>query len=446
MRQAPALALLVCAASAASAAPTLSADRSTAVLGETKSLTLTVVSDAELNSAASSGTLVHIGSEGDRHTYRWTLPESRFPTTALFAFWERASDQPDIAVLAIPLHGRTTLEMDTEPGADVHVQVGGSSFGPVKANAKGRVKVPIEVPPGARTAQVIAIAKGQQTARSVPLDVPKAAPYAIALGPDPLPAAGGWIALLFPASFDARSFRVAVDGGAIADPVIAPGKATWRVRPAPGAATKVTLSITSRDPTAEPRTVSVTVGERRAQPPIAAPGLPITPHALVGAFFSGGKNTGFALELGASGKLAAMPRWLSLEGAVGLRQAWVIFPPSGPGSTDSNLQTIPILLGARARMFDRGAFAVDVRASAGPLPFRHTFTADFQAPFTETGVGFEVGVGPALMWRLGPLWLTLDLRAAFTQIRTARLLASPGGLIATLGAKYQPLQSREGSE
>ncbi|MBX5482073.1 MAG: hypothetical protein IRZ16_09595 [Myxococcaceae bacterium] len=434
MRSVPAAALLLCAVpQTAVAAPRVVADTSRVVLGETDAVVLRVIAGGTLSASVSSGSIAEAARRGDQHTFRWTPPPLRFPATALLAFWESDAATPDVTVFTLPLWGRTTLDMDTEPGADVRVQVGESTFGPVKANAKGRVRVPIEVPPGVRTAKVIAVAKGQQTSRTVPLDVPRTTPFVVAVGPDPLPGGGGWLAVLSTGEVSARTFTARAVGARLSELDRDDRRATWTLTPTGSAGSPIEVTIDG--PGLERRVLSLAVGERVNSPP-AESQVPIVPHALLGGFFAGGANTGFAAEVGAEVRPAAVPSWLSVGLDVGVRSASLRTSLNGLGSVHSSVLAFPIGPFARARLYAKAPFAIDLRAGLAALPFRHSFTAAFEQPWVEGGVGLEAAAGPEVLYRLGPMELALDVRGAWTVARTAHLVAHPGGLLLTAGARY----------
>ncbi|MFY0568134.1 hypothetical protein ACN28E_30470 [Archangium lansingense] len=54
--------------------------------------------------------------------------------------------------VVLPLWGQGEAEVRTRAGAPVTLQVGGQSFGPVHADAKGLARIPVGVPPGAHEA------------------------------------------------------------------------------------------------------------------------------------------------------------------------------------------------------------------------------------------------------------------------------------------------------
>src|SRR5262249_27569010 len=115
----------------------------------------------------------------------WTpTADARAPVLVLLAFWDMESPTlSDVTVLGLPCAGRTELAIDTEPGARVTVEVAGSRFGPKKADAQGRLRVPVEVPPNVHEARVVAELSDQSKVRVLPLTT-TASPWLLAFAPE----------------------------------------------------------------------------------------------------------------------------------------------------------------------------------------------------------------------------------------------------------------------
>ena len=131
------------------------------------------------------GTLT-TGTSGDDFTrFLWTPPaDARAPTLVLFAFWTgEAPTLADVTVLGLPCSGRTELAIETEPSAQVTVEVAGARFGPRRADRQGRLKMPVEVGPHAHEARVIAELADQSKIRVLPLNLPPS-PWLLALSPE----------------------------------------------------------------------------------------------------------------------------------------------------------------------------------------------------------------------------------------------------------------------
>ncbi|HEY1908249.1 MAG TPA: hypothetical protein VGG91_19520, partial [Myxococcaceae bacterium] len=116
----------------AQAAPVVEAEPSRVVLGPRARAEITVRNGGPgLRGAVSMGTLT-AASSGDEFTrFVWTPPpDARAPALVLFAFWTgEAPTLADVTVLALPCSGRTELAIETEPSAQVTVEVAGARFG-----------------------------------------------------------------------------------------------------------------------------------------------------------------------------------------------------------------------------------------------------------------------------------------------------------------------------
>jgi hypothetical protein len=90
------------------------------------------------------------------------------------------------AATRVKLVGTGALPTETKPNAQVTVEIGGRRFGPVVADAEGHAAVPVEVPPEAVRARVIAVDEhGLSTERQVAL--PAATwPRALVVAPEAL--------------------------------------------------------------------------------------------------------------------------------------------------------------------------------------------------------------------------------------------------------------------
>jgi len=88
---------------------------------------------------------------------RYVVPAERYPQVALLVVELAGGAQRMRGVLRLPLHGTTEMALRTSPSAQVTLHVGEQSFGPVGADHLGRVKIPIEVPPGMRVGTARAV-------------------------------------------------------------------------------------------------------------------------------------------------------------------------------------------------------------------------------------------------------------------------------------------------
>jgi hypothetical protein len=229
---------LVATALLGAADPTLTADVKQIVLGETESVPVTIVaSDGDdeqalwpLRVAVNVGSLGPLEPRGGGvFSTVYVPPATRFPQMAVIALWrERGPDAP-IHFFNVPLHGSTTLKVQTGAGSSVVAVVGEQRFGPMTADARGRATIPILVPPGVRSAQVEVTNKaGLLTTSGQEIDVPPYSRITVAAVPTALIADGTqW----------ARVEVMYQLGGAGVSPeniVITPSVGTVRLRSAAG--------------------------------------------------------------------------------------------------------------------------------------------------------------------------------------------------------------------
>ncbi len=438
-----ALCLLGCAAQAA---PRVEAHPSHVVLGRDGEVRIFVHPEknaGELRWSVSAGRLVAMDGGDGARTFVWTPPDLRYPTRAVFAFWqEKAARPPEPAVLELPLLGRTELEMDTEPGAEVLVRVGASTFGPVRANKRGLVRVPIEVPPGAREAEVWATIGGQQTKRMVPLEVPVTRPIALALANDSVSPEGGYLIIARPEHVPSSDLSVTSDSARLeADP--ASGNfSVYRVVPHEGVSeVEISVRVGEEDvqwlraPVVMPLPLAVS-----PEPEPTAPGSASGRLALqgqLGFFAAGGANLGPMLELGGAWRLPLWRERLSVEAGVGFRTVALSQPIDALGSLGSRVVAVPLFVALRGRVFSHGPWAVDARGGLGAVAFNHVVDAEFQPGFSEGGVGFDAFLGAQGSHRISSsAELLLELRGEWTRLRTPHLVATPGGLVMGLGVRW----------
>ncbi|HME91905.1 MAG TPA: hypothetical protein VKE49_10810, partial [Myxococcaceae bacterium] len=291
--------------------------------GEKASVTVRVSRPGKkLRAVASSGTIEgpDDSSASEQH-FTYSPPAARFPQTALLLFWvEEAHSPPDVAIVRLPLRGHTTLNVNTEPGADVRVQVADASFGPKRADKRGRAEIPIDVPPGALSAQVVAESRERTTARAAPLDVPFVNPLLAALSPDPLPAGeNGWLIVAHSGAFDASQLSVEVAGGSVQPTATLPDRALFRVAPAPGSK-RVAATATLRDqPAARATAEAVVEAPRPVETASAWAPWRFSAGASVGGFYGGGSSAGLAVGVDASYAVPFAGNRFSVDAEVGFR-------------------------------------------------------------------------------------------------------------------------------
>ncbi|RKH99777.1 hypothetical protein D7Y13_27470 [Corallococcus praedator] len=419
-----------------------------------------------VRAAASSGTWEATRVEGGaERVFRWTPPPVRYPLWAVLAFWVEDGRPPEVTPVHIPLLGRTTLDVSTAPGAEVVVAVGEARFGPVKADARGRAQVPVEVPPDAKEARVLATRGTLTTDRSAPLEVPSERPLVAALTPDPLsPEDGGWLILagtegvVPPSQLD-----VAAEGATVkADP--SKERARFTVHPREGAPrVSVTVRWRDADPTANAARIQAGVRPARPKPPetveLTAPTSPAPPpqtlaprgtgerlslFLLGGAAFASGANGGPLLSLGVSVPLPVWNGRLAAEAEAGFRHAMFDAPQEDLG-VHSRVWGVPLLLSARVTLFQHDSFKLDGRAGAGVLPFSHRLSVDA----SQTSDDFPTAVDESRVAAMGFLsvqgaygfgrWSVLaEARAALAPVETDLLRAELGGVSVSAGLRFVP--------
>ncbi len=256
---------------------------------------------AALVSRASVGTLGPTAAlgNGDFAT-QWTAPAGTQPGLALVTAVDKRDPARAYAAVAVPLEGKVEANGKIRPRGRALVRAGGRTFGPVDADASGRVRIPLELAPGASAVLVEVLPDGS-TSES-PLDLKLPTPRRAALFPvgSTIPAdARGEVPL--------RAFVVAADGtpDGAAGPVFTVSSgtvsearhegggvyvATWKpAETAGGGPVTVGLSLGGPGPALD--TVKVdTVGARAAKvtldPPASVPkgpGKPFTVTARVAA-------------------------------------------------------------------------------------------------------------------------------------------------------------------
>lgn len=430
---------------AAVARPTVELTPDKVVLGRDQSVRIRVVPEEPsrpLLTAASAGTLLPV--PGAPSEFIWTPPELRYPSRAVLLFWEASTGAPDPTVVVLPLYGRTTVDVDTAPGAQVRIKVGDELFGPEIANAKGRVKMSIIVPPGVRSAEAIATSNGLQTNRKVTLQVPRTAAFTAAMGPDPLTVkAGGWIVVAHDEEVPRDQLRVMLSAGTATEELTTAEFTAFRVHPdsssiGTGLNATVSTSPEEPDPNALRLSAAVTSG---APPPEAPPPVVAARHGVVQLLFGGylGSGANDGLQLEAAGAMP-VPGWGDrLFAELGLGARWQPFEEDvlGIGPLRSQLFAVPITAGARARLFERGPLSLDARAGLGPVLFVHSVSAEFQPTVNQSGVGFDAFAAAQGGYRLKPLELVAELRGDLINARTPRLVARPGGLSLAIGARWE---------
>jgi hypothetical protein len=428
---------LALGASVASASIEVTADPARVVLGVQGQVSIRIkgmASGAALHATASRGSLQPAAGDGAERIYAWVPPQSHVPDVALMVFWTDGSP-PDVAVLSLPLLGRTDVEADTDPEAMVTVDVGGTHFGPVKANKKGRVSVPVEVPPSTKVATVLANAGAQQTTKQVNLDVPPYNPLAVTFTADPLIAkASNWLIVEQAEVFPSEALGVQFSGATSALRVTRPGWALYEVVP-DGSPTGVDVRVTLKDhPEAHAEVHAGVVQPAEPPPPDHAPRA-WYPSAELGAFYGGGSNGGVAAALGLGYPLP-IPRiatWVEIS--AGFRSLGITTTQAG-GELDTSIMAVPVELCLRARLFGRDPWSLQARLGGGIDAFWLNSSSLAQPTMTSSGAVPEGMVALEGVFASGPVDLFVQLRGALSPALTSTVgqVFSGGYLFA--GVRY----------
>jgi hypothetical protein len=424
-------------ASAASASMEATADPARVVLGVQGQVSIHVKGTpqgAALHAAASRGSLQPAPGDGAERVYAWVPPQSHVPDVALLTFWTEGSP-PEVAVLSLPLLGRTDVDADTDPDAMVTVDVGGTHFGPVKANKKGRVSVPVEVPPSAKVATVLANAGPQQTTKQVNLDVPPYNPLAVAFTTDPLVAkATNWLIVEEAEVFPPESLGIQFSGATSALRVSRPGWALYEVVP-DGSPTGVDVRVTLKDhPEAHAEAHAGVIQPVEPPPPEHTPRA-WYPSAELGAFYGGGSNGGVAAALGLGYPLPIpkVPTWVEIS--AGFRSLGITTTQAG-GELDTSVMAVPVELSLRARLFGRDPWSVHARLGGGIDAFWLSSSSLAQPTQTSSGAVPEGMVALEGVFASGPVDLFVQLRGTLAPALTSTVgdVFSGGYLFA--GVRY----------
>lgn len=408
------------AGAAAAASPRVQAAPPQVLLGRDHEVRLEVQGAEQLRWRTSEGELHQL----DAHHLVWRVPDSGAPRTALLLLWDASDAPPEPTAIRIPLIGRTELQVDTEPLATVTVELAGRSFGPRTANVSGRVKVPVEVPPGSETATVHAESNGRATERRVALGTPPDVHVVAALSPHPLdPDQGGWlmVAGVPPLSskqvrLNATGAQLQVEGGV--DPL------RYEVKPLPDAEEVAVTAERLGAPTSRTMTAAA-VGV----PPPSAP-CPASPPPKVYAAAAAGGFRGMGAAIGVEGALRAGVVWgerVGLELEVGLRHTGLT-QLTELGTLHSSINVLPVLLSVRGVVLAAEPWRLALRAGMGPAPYEHRLSATFQAPFREGGLTWQVAGDAEGAYRIGRWEPFVELGYAYSpRIQTPQVDARLGG-------------------
>lgn len=419
----------------AHAAPQVEAEPSRLVLGTSMPVRITVRgTGGQVHGVASAGSLVPASSGDGADRFLWTPPESRAPFVAVFAFWEGQSlALSSVTTLTLACSSRTELAIDTEPGARVTVEIAGAHFGPRRADARGKLRMPVEVAPLAHEARITAEVGEQGKVRMVPLPVAPS-PWVWVLEPATLaPGMEGQAMLVAPEEIPPNAL-VRLLGGELLREATETSRTLYRLLPEPGVS-RVTLEAALAGE-AKPRAsataevvTSPTVSLSPSPPPPVGRQLEI--GAALGGFFAGGHNVGPAFVATVSVAPWRIP--LSLELELGVRAAWFSSAVSGLGTASSTLVVFPIEVAVRGPVWSGGRFSLELRTGGGLLLGTNWVSSDFGQSVSEAATGWEVFGALQLNYRAGSFLPYAELRGAYAVVTGNGLTANPGGLVFLVG-------------
>lgn len=433
------LSLCLAAATAASAeGPQVAVQPSAIVLGNGNRVELRLANPgAKVHAVAAIGTLSPPDDpDADELRYTWTPPDIRYPTTAVILFWvgERS---PQVTVVRIPLIGRTDLQVTTEPRATVRVALAGETFGPAQADSRGRVTVPIEVPPNVKRARVLAEVGGSKSEREVPIDVPPVNQLAVAITPDPIPKASDGVLIVAHAKSLSGVMLEVDPSGATTELIEADDdRALYRVIPQADA-TAAVVQVRVTGDAASKALAQADVREVEVPPEPELVNARFVPFGELGLFASGGANLGPSLAVGVGVPLPQLLPKLFAEAELSFRTASVSSNVSGLGVLDSRVVALPVNVGARYRILENGRFTVDGRAGIGFIFFNHTLSAPYQPTWSEAGLRPSAFAAITAGYKFKRLEPFAELRAAWGQVKTDHVDARLGGGVFSVGVRYE---------
>jgi hypothetical protein len=442
-RASPGLAVALAALllrTAAQAAPAVEAEPSRVVLGAGTQVRITVRgAGGTLHGVASAGTLVSAGTDGATEHFLWTPPEPRAPFVAVLAFWEGSPlALGSVTTLTLPCSGRTELSIDTEPGARVTVEIAGAHFGPRRADPRGHLRMPVEVPPLAHEARITAEVGEQGKVRVIPLTT---APSPWVWAPEPavlVAGTDGQAMLVAPEPIDSH-LAVKATGGQLQHQATEPNRILYSVTPQPGV-TQVTLEASlagEETPRASaalevvPPSPTVSAAAVAAEPG----GRQLEAGAALGLFFSGGRNLGPAFAVTLAVAPWRFPLFLELE--LGVRAAWFSSAVTGLGTAFSTLVVFPIDVGVRGPVFRGGPWSVELHAGGGLLLGTNWVSSDFGQGSSQPVAGWEVFGGAQVSYRAGAYLPYAELRGSYSVVTGTGLTANPGGLLLLFGFHWR---------
>jgi hypothetical protein len=412
--------------------------------GATAVVTVSAPTTARLVLWCSAGELSALYPTGaGKFAALYRAPITRLPTRVLIAVWDEASGEAARTTLA--LAARVTVPVETDPGAQVTLQLRGRRA-TARANAEGQARVTAWVGPDERVATVIARdVSGNARTLEMGLDVPRAASLFVA-APDELVAGSTARVFAFAVGEGTPTLTVA---GATLDHVEARAGITTAVVRAPSvrlpSSSTAVANATSKSGHQGEATLTATLAGATAMRHVhflaaAAAERPLSDWEL-GASISGrysGALGGLALAIELRRRMAPSRFVLGLD--LDARYA--------AGTVDTNSIALG---GAALRFVGEARFRLTPTVAAVvALAIGATLVRERRVPAsgietTPADGGPALGATLALLKRLGPGWLTLAAGYSWAPLVGLSLANSDGGMV-TLGyrAARWPRRRRRG--
>jgi hypothetical protein len=440
------LLLILCAPVSLLAGPRVSFDSTTPrFAGASEPIRLEVQADAPVHAFASSGELRRVsGAPGQ---FEWVPPEAKTPSTGVLVFVGEQLEEP--TVVSIPLLGRTELEIDTEPGAVVRVELGKRSFGPRTANPRGKVKVPIEVPPGTSQVQVVAQTQGTSTSRALPLELPPDPALAVGFAA-PKFVRGKDVLLLVAHAREVKPEQL--DVGTSVGPALLHRHRSevtiYRLRPEQAGPVSATVKQVGRDTpswVASAEVVAPTPGQAGAgaehadadTQPVALGPLRFVAHTQLGYFLGGGES-GLELELGAGVETVFLDGRLAIGLEPGLRvTSYAEDDVLELGASTATIYAFPLEPTVRFRVLKARPFGIDALAGGGLVPLVQVVSSQNEPTFSETALSWEAFAGGDLTFGLPQLELTAGVRFIVGGSPSTRVEVPLTRAVGTVGARFR---------
>ncbi len=166
------LALLLCSAQAGAVTSSYEPER--LVAGKTPTARVLVrglPGKGAIEVLVNVGQVSGISMEGNNVRFKYTLPSGPMPRMACVLLWRKGGE--GAAAIRMPIFGEALVPIETAPRARVRVRVGKKQHGPFKSGRKGKLEVPLMVPPGIAHVDVESTARtGLKTTKSVGIERP----------------------------------------------------------------------------------------------------------------------------------------------------------------------------------------------------------------------------------------------------------------------------------